>query len=126
MSDSYSEFNQEKYEQDLRAAKWFAQELIDSSYSGPCHTWLFKMESEYRSSFRAIVGYYDENIDKYIPGYLDKDIPFWQSVEEALISCMKEYQGMAIRHPNNTFYLAVVDAADTILEYLVAGLPTGD
>lgn len=123
MTDSYTEFSREKYEQDLRAAKWFAQELIDASYNGPCHSWIFKMECEYRSSFKAIIGYYDENTETYIPGYLDKDVPFWWSVEEALIDCMKEYQQMAIRHPDNTFYLAVIDAADTILEYLIAGLP---
>lgn len=123
MNDSYTEFSQEHYNADLRAVKNFAQELIDSSYYGKCNNFLFKMESEYRSAFRTIIGYYDENSQKYIPGYLDKDIPFWRSVEEALVYCINDFQAISERHPDDTFYPAVVDAADTLLQVLVAGWP---
>lgn len=116
----YKEYEQSKFETDINAVKWFAQELIDSSYYGDCKSYLVKMESEYRQAFRTIIGYTDV-YGRYISGYLDA--PFWSSVEEALIHCMKDYQSAALRHPNNSFYPAVVDAANTILEYLTAGLP---
>lgn len=120
--DSFAGFCQEKYDVDLRAAKWFAQELIDASYNGPMKGYLFKMESEYRAAFRTIIGYVDEE-GNYIKGYLDKDVPFWWSVEEVLVNCMKDFTEMSERHPNSTLYPAIVDAADTILDYLGAGLP---
>lgn len=120
MEGSYKEYEQSKLEIDINAAKWFGQELIDSSYFGSCKGYLLKMESEYRQALRTIIGYTDY-YGRYIDGYLDA--PFWSSAEEALIHCMKDYKEAALRHPKNTFYPAVVDAADTILEYLTAGLP---
>ena len=120
MEVSFSEMDREKYIRDIDAVKWFAQELIDGSYTGVSNLFLMRMESDYRSAFRTIIGYTD-NYGRYIDGYLDA--PFWNCVEEALISCANEYREASLRHPKNSFYPAVVDACDTILEYLSAGLP---
>lgn len=129
MDENYAEFNQKKWQIDLNAAKWFGWEMMDSVYLGPCNSFLFKQECNYKQAYGTIVGYWinykdqitGEEVEKYIPGYLDKDIPFWQSVEEALISCINEYIDGAKRHPDDEFYPSVVDAAETILEYLVSG-----
>lgn len=118
MYDSYSEYRLEKYNIDLRAVKWYAQEMIDASYNGPLKRFLFDMESNYRASLKLIVGYYDHR-GRYIDGYLDT--PFWESVEEGLCKCVDEYENASVRHPNNKLYPAVVDAAKELLEYLMAG-----
>ena len=117
---TYPEFDRDKFQVDLDAVKWFGQELIDSSYEGYTKSYLMRMESDYRQAFRTIIGYTD-HYGRYIPGYLDA--PFWSSVEEGLIRCIKDFKEASLRHPKDTFYPAVVDAAETILEYLTAGLP---
>lgn len=122
MENEFARFCQEEWDKDICAVKWFAQELIDCSYDAPANKFLMKMESEYRAAFRTIIGYTDHD-GNYIPGYLDKDVPFWTNVEEAVVSCMNLYLEAAARHPKSSFYPAVVDACNTILEYLAAGLP---
>ena len=118
--ENYDEFETNKYLDDIRDVKWYAQELIDSSYEGVTKQFLMQMESEYRQAYRTIIGYEDHN-GRYIDGYLDA--PFWSSVEEGLISCYKTYEQAYKRHPKNTFYVAVMDACLDILEYLSQGLP---
>lgn len=118
MYESYLEYRQEKYEIDLRAVKWYAQELIDASYNGPLKRYLFDMESNYRASLQLIIGYFDHK-GRYVDGYLDA--PFWDSVEEGLCRCIEQYKRASIRHPNNRLYPAVVVSAKELLDYIMAG-----
>lgn len=121
---SFNEMQRERFLVDINAVKWYAQELIDSSYFGATSNFLMTMESYYRAAYRTIIGYTDE-AGRYIDGWLD--IPFWTSVEEALCSCIRENERAALRHPDNNFYPAVVDACYDLMDYLHGGYSeTGD